>query len=141
MTTMIQVENATKSFTLSYHRSLKQLALAKARGRKTHDVFNAVDDVSFSVQEGEAIGLMGLNGPGKSTLLSLLAGIDAPTAGRARVAGWGSPAFSRICTASSAACLRGARRRSRSTRHAARSAAPRAPHPARPAGWGRPAGG
>ena len=37
-----EVENATKSFTLSYHRSLKQIALAKARGRKTHDVFNAV---------------------------------------------------------------------------------------------------
>ena len=34
MTTMIQVENATKSFALSYHRSLKQLALAKARGRQ-----------------------------------------------------------------------------------------------------------
>ena len=33
MTTMIQVDNATKSFTLSYQRSLKQIALAKARGR------------------------------------------------------------------------------------------------------------
>ena len=81
MTTMIKVDNATKSFTLSYHRSLKQLALAKARGRKTHDVFNAVDDVSFSVQEGEAIGLMGLNGSGKSTLLKLVSGVMRPDAG------------------------------------------------------------
>ena len=91
MTTMIQVENATKSFTLSYHRSLKQLALAKARGRKTHDVFNAVDDVSFSVQEGEAIGLMGLNGSGKSTLLKLVSGVMRPDSGsvltRGRIAG------------------------------------------------------
>lgn len=91
MTTMIQVENATKSFTLSYHRSLKQLALAKARGRKTHDVFNAVDNVSFSVSEGEAIGLMGLNGSGKSTLLKLVSGVMRPDGGsvltRGRIAG------------------------------------------------------
>ena len=91
MTTMIQVENATKSFTMSYHRSLKQIALAKARGRKTHDVFNAVDDVSFTVQEGESIGLMGLNGSGKSTLLKLISGVMRPDSGsvltRGRIAG------------------------------------------------------
>ena len=55
MTTMIKVDNATKAFTLSYQRSLKQTVLAKARGRKTHDTFNAVDDVTFSVHEGEAV--------------------------------------------------------------------------------------
>jgi len=82
MTTMIQVENATKSFTMSYHRSLKQMALAKARGRKTHDVFNAVDDVSFTVREGEAVGLMGLNGSGKSTLLRMISGVMLPDGGR-----------------------------------------------------------
>ena len=63
MTTMIKVDNATKAFTLSYQRSLKQTFLAKARGRKTHDTFNAVDDVTFSVHEGEAVGLMGSTGP------------------------------------------------------------------------------
>jgi ABC-2 type transport system ATP-binding protein len=87
MTTMIKVENATKSFTLSYHRSLKQLAIAKARGRKTHDVFNAVDDVSFTVQEGEAIGLMGLNGSGKSTLLKHIMGVMKPTSGQVHTRG------------------------------------------------------
>jgi ABC-2 type transport system ATP-binding protein len=91
MTTMIQVENATKSFTMSYHRSLKQIAIAKARGRKTHDVFNAVDDVSFTVQEGESVGLMGLNGSGKSTLLKLISGVMRPDSGsvltRGRIAG------------------------------------------------------
>ena len=91
MTTMIKVENATKTFTMSYHRSLKQIALAKARGRKTHDVFNAVDDVSFTVQEGESVGLMGLNGSGKSTLLKLVSGVMRPDSGsvltRGRIAG------------------------------------------------------
>ena len=91
MTTMISVENATKSFTLSYQRSLKQTVLAKARGRKTHDSFNAVDDVSFKVHEGEAVGLMGLNGSGKSTLLKLISGVMRPDSGsvltRGRIAG------------------------------------------------------
>ncbi len=91
MTTMIKVEGATKTFTMSYQRSLKQLVLAKARGRKTHDTFNAVDDVSFTVQEGEAVGLMGLNGSGKSTLLKLVSGVMRPDSGsvltRGRIAG------------------------------------------------------
>ncbi|WP_457186210.1 ABC transporter ATP-binding protein [Nocardioides sp. P5_E3] len=91
MTTMISVENATKSFTLSYQRSLKQTVLAKARGRKTSDSFNAVDDVSFKVHEGEAVGLMGLNGSGKSTLLKLISGVMRPDSGavltRGRIAG------------------------------------------------------
>ena len=81
MTTMIQVENATKSFTLSYQLSLKQTVLAKARGRKTHDSFSAVDDVSFTVREGESVGLMGLNGSGKSTLLKLISGVMRPDTG------------------------------------------------------------
>ena len=91
MTTMIQVEHATKSFTMSYQRSLKQTVLAKARGRKTHDSFNAVDDVSFTVSEGESVGLMGLNGSGKSTLLKLISGVMRPDSGsvltRGRIAG------------------------------------------------------
>ena len=91
MTTVIQAENVTKAFTMQYHRSLKQIALAKLRGMKTHDRFNAVDDVSFTVEEGESIGLMGLNGSGKSTLLKLVSGVMQPDSGqvltRGRVAG------------------------------------------------------
>jgi ABC-2 type transport system ATP-binding protein len=91
MTRMIQAEGVTKSFTMQYHRSLKQIALAKMRGMKTHDRFNAVDDVSFTVEAGESIGLMGLNGSGKSTLLKLVSGVMQPDSGqvltRGRVAG------------------------------------------------------
>ena len=81
MTTVIQAENVTKSFTMQYHRSLKQIALARLRGMKTHDRFNAVDDVSFTVEQGESVGLMGLNGSGKSTLLKLISGVMQPDGG------------------------------------------------------------
>ncbi|QZY30010.1 ABC transporter ATP-binding protein [Nocardioides coralli] len=87
MTTMIEVDGATKSFTMQYHRSLKQIVMARARGMKTHDRFNAVDDVSFTVQEGESIGVMGLNGSGKSTLLKLISGVMRPDGGTVRTRG------------------------------------------------------
>ena len=65
--------------------------VAKMRGQKTKDEFNAVEDVSFSVNQGESIGLMGLNGSGKSTLLTLINGTMKPDSGqvltRGRIAG------------------------------------------------------
>ena len=91
MATAIKLENVTKEFTLRYHRTFKEITVAKAKGHKTSDTFNAVDDVSFSVEEGESIGLMGLNGSGKSTLLKMINGVMRPDKGtlltRGRIAG------------------------------------------------------
>ena len=53
------------------------------RGSVTH----AVDDVSFSVERGEFVGIMGASGSGKITLLYCIATIDTPTAGHIRVEG------------------------------------------------------
>ena len=47
----------------------------------------AVDDVSFTVAEGEIFGLLGRNGAGKSTTVDCLAGLRVPDQGRIRVAG------------------------------------------------------
>lgn len=46
-----------------------------------------VDDVSFSIGEGETVAIVGASGAGKSTLLALLAGLDTPTSGRVLLAG------------------------------------------------------
>lgn len=83
----IEVNHATKSFTKQYHKSLKLMLGAKLRGEKLTDRFNAVDDVSFTVEQGESIGLMGLNGSGKSTLLKLINGVMRPDAGTVRTRG------------------------------------------------------
>jgi ABC-2 type transport system ATP-binding protein len=91
VTESIRVENATKEFTLRYQRTLKQVSVAMLKGRDISDTFRAVDDVSFSVQQGESIGLMGLNGSGKSTLLKMINGVMRPDTGtiltRGRIAG------------------------------------------------------
>ena len=91
MTESIVVENVSKTFTLRYHRTFKQMTVALVKGRDISDDFKALDDVSFSIQQGESIGLMGLNGSGKSTLLKLINGIMRPDSGsvltRGRIAG------------------------------------------------------
>jgi ABC-2 type transport system ATP-binding protein len=87
----IVVRHVSKTFTLRYHRTLKQMSVAMLRAQELSDSFLAVDDVSFTVQQGESIGLMGLNGSGKSTLLKMINGIMRPDSGkvltRGRIAG------------------------------------------------------
>ena len=89
--TSIVVDDVTKSFTLQFHRTLKQMAVARVRGQELSNTFNALDGVSFTVEQGESIGLMGLNGSGKSTLLKLINGVMRPDSGsvltRGRIAG------------------------------------------------------
>jgi lipopolysaccharide transport system ATP-binding protein len=55
--------------------------------RKRQETFWALKDVSFEVQQGEVLGLIGRNGAGKSTLLKVLARITKPTVGHARIRG------------------------------------------------------
>ena len=54
---------------------------------KGENVVHAVDDVSFSVEKGEFIAIVGASGSGKSTLLHLLGGVDRPTSGKVYIDG------------------------------------------------------
>jgi len=91
MTTSIVLDDVTKTFKLRFHRTIKQMSVAKVRGQETSTQFKAIDGVSFTVEQGEAIGLMGLNGSGKSTLLKMISGVMKPDGGsvltRGRIAG------------------------------------------------------
>jgi ABC-2 type transport system ATP-binding protein len=91
MSESIVVENVSKTFTKQYTRTLKQMSISALRRETLSNKFLAIDDVSFTVEQGESIGLMGLNGSGKSTMLKLISGVMRPDKGRVltrgRVAG------------------------------------------------------
>ena len=72
----IVARGVSKTFRVPQERkhTLKERAL-HPRSRTRHQVFRALDDISFAVQEGEFFGIAGRNGSGKSTLLKCIAGI------------------------------------------------------------------
>lgn len=80
----IQVEHVTMEFPRSQRTpgSIKELLL---KGRGKRQMFRALDDVSFSVEKGQVVGIVGANGSGKSTLLKIIAGALTPTGGRVEV--------------------------------------------------------
>ena len=55
---------------------------------KAFGTFHAVDDISFSVKKGEIFGFLGANGAGKTTAMHMLTGLNQPTSGTGRVAGY-----------------------------------------------------
>ena len=89
---VIEVKHLTKEYRLGTMQGLKQKLLhtaARLTGKKTEErpLFKALDDVSFSIEQGEVVGIIGHNGAGKSTLLKMLARISTPTHGTATVNG------------------------------------------------------
>lgn len=89
----IEVDQVSKIFRLRHTHSLKELIVWSLRGRggELSNSFRALDGVSLTVRQGESVGLLGLNGSGKSTMLKLISGVMLPDEGhvgiRGRVAG------------------------------------------------------
>ena len=83
----IVVDRVRKRFRLYHRRETTLKAALLRRNRAQFEEFWAVDDVSFSVQPGETLGIFGRNGSGKSTMLKMLARILRPDAGSIAVNG------------------------------------------------------
>ncbi|RYG70502.1 ABC transporter ATP-binding protein [bacterium] len=85
----IEVEHLTKEFRVFHReRSVKSAVMRLLVWQKPRaERFTALDDVSFTVPKGQTVGVVGTNGQGKSTLLSLLARIYRPDKGRIVVRG------------------------------------------------------
>ncbi len=83
----IEIKNINKSYRL-YHEKNRTLKGAILSGRRdSFEEFVALKDISFKVQQGETIGIIGENGSGKSTLLKLIARIIRPGKGNINVKG------------------------------------------------------
>ncbi len=90
MTTAIAFEHVTKTFAVEYDRprALKELFVGTLRrARRRREVITALADVTFTLEGGGTLGLVGANGTGKSTALKLAARILEPTSGRIFVNG------------------------------------------------------
>lgn len=88
----IIVKDLTKNFFLPHERrdTLKE-HLFQTFKSQTFEMLKAVDTVSFEIQRGEFVGIIGKNGSGKSTLLKLLSGILVPSSGCIKTFGTISP--------------------------------------------------
>lgn len=100
---IIAVENLSKRYIISHQRSqsdglrhaidgairapLKWIRSYREKKRQQAEEFWALKDVSYVVNQGDVIGVIGRNGAGKSTMLKILSRITEPTSGRIRLTG------------------------------------------------------
>jgi lipopolysaccharide transport system ATP-binding protein len=87
MKTILEVQNISKKYSLSRVNNSYQTLTGSmtdfftAKKKQERD-FWALNNVSFSVKEGDTLGIIGRNGAGKTTLLKIISRITSPTSGR-----------------------------------------------------------
>lgn len=91
--TIITVDHVSMKFNLSSEKfdNIKEYIIKTLKQQVSYNEFWALKDVSFEVEKGDSVGLIGLNGSGKSTMLKTIAGVLKPTKGNVTVRGTMAP--------------------------------------------------
>jgi ABC-type polysaccharide/polyol phosphate transport system ATPase subunit len=90
----IELNNVTVRFRIPHEKipTLQEYAIRWLKRRSVSFTdFNALNNISFSVKQGETVGIIGANGAGKSTLLKVIARVTRPTQGRVFIKGRVAP--------------------------------------------------
>lgn len=87
MNTAIEVENISKFYKIYDNPNERLKEVLNPLKKKYHQEFQALKNISFTVGQGETVGILGKNGSGKSTLLKIISGILKPTHGHVIVNG------------------------------------------------------
>lgn len=84
---VIKVENLTKTYKL-YDKAIDRMKEALSiRPKEYHRQYHALNDISFDIERGQTVGIIGTNGSGKSTLLKILTGVLSKSSGSVEVNG------------------------------------------------------
>ena len=86
MDSVIEIKNISKIYNL-YNKPSDRLKEALFARQSRHTEFAALNDVSFNVNKGEILGIIGKNGSGKSTILKIITSVLTPTSGECIVKG------------------------------------------------------
>ncbi len=86
---VISIKGVSKNYLIQRGKepTFKGAIMDWLKRREPFKAFHALEDVSFEIQKGETVGVIGENGSGKSTLLGIIAGILKPTSGEVKVQG------------------------------------------------------
>lgn len=93
MGTIIDVQHVSMKFNLMEEKvdTLKEYIVKLIKGKLFYNEFVALNDVSFQIEKGDILGIVGFNGAGKSTMLKILAGVLKPINGKVVVNGSVAP--------------------------------------------------
>ena len=86
---IVEVQQVSMKFNLASEKfdSFKEYFIKTLKKQISYNEFWALNDISFSLEKGDSLGLIGLNGSGKSTMLKIIAGVLKPTKGNVIVRG------------------------------------------------------
>ena len=91
--TMIKVDHVSMIFNMASEQlnSIKEYVIKMLKRQLFYEEFWALKDVSFEIRKGDSVGLIGMNGSGKSTMLKIIAGVLKPTKGTVETTGTIAP--------------------------------------------------